>query len=417
MLDSLIGEASAGQSGVLVLRGEAGVGKTALLDYAAETVADARIARVTGYQSEMELAFAGLQALCVPMVDELDRIPPPQREALATAFGLAAGTPPDRFLVGLAVLSLLAAVSEERPLLCLVDDAQWLDKASAATLEFVARRLLAEQIVMVFAVRDDGDARLSGLPELWITGLSDVDARAVLMEGLHSPLDPAIVDRLVADTHGNPLALLELPRTMSSVELSGGLALPSPASVANRIESGFARRIADLPSPAQRLLVVAAAEPVGDPLVLWRAAGTIGISADAAAPAIDLGLIEISSRVVFRHPLARSAAYRRASTTERREAHRALAEATDPDDHPERRAWHRALAVVGPDEEVAAELERSAGRAQARGGLVAAAALLERSASLMATPCPCTRAWAITASMTGSASSSSPRQPASRAAV
>jgi len=246
--------------------------------------------------------------------------------------------------------------------------------------------LLAEQIVMVFAVRDDGDARLSGLPELWITGLSDVDARAVLMEGLHSPLDPAIVDRLVADTHGNPLALLELPRTMSSVELSGGLALPSPASVANRIESGFARRIADLPSPAQRLLVVAAAEPVGDPLVLWRAAGTIGISADAAAPAIDLGLIEISSRVVFRHPLARSAAYRRASTTERREAHRALAEATDPDDHPERRAWHRALAVVGPDEEVAAELERSAGRAQARGGLVAAAALLERSASLTLDP-------------------------------
>ncbi len=377
----------AGRSRVLVLRGEAGIGKSALLDHAARTASGFRIARVGGDESEVELAFAGLHLLCAPMLDHLGRIPAPQRDALATAFGQSTGDPPDRFLVGLAVLSLLAEVGEEEPLLCLVDDAQWLDQASAMTLAFVARRLLAERVGMVFATRNDGDGPgLGGLPELVVPGLHDGDARAVLGAGLHGPLDPAVIDRIVAETHGNPLALLELPRMMTPAELAGGYGLPGPGSVSSRIENGFSRRITALPQPSQRLLLLAAAEPVGDPLVVWRAAEHLGIGADAASPAIADGLVEFGGRVVFRHPLVRSAAYRRATAAERQEAHRALAEATDATLDPDRRAWHRASAMVGPDEETAGELEQAAARARGRGGLAGAAAFLMRSVALTTDP-------------------------------
>jgi DNA-binding CsgD family transcriptional regulator/tetratricopeptide (TPR) repeat protein len=386
-LDDLVASVRAGHSRVVVLRGEPGVGKSALLEYAAESAAGCRIARVAGDESEMELAFAGLHLVCAPLLDRLDRIPPPQREALATAFGLSAGDPPDRFLVGLAVLSLLAEVAEERPLICLIDDAHWLDRASTLALAFVARRLLAERVGMVFAMREGADAPgLGGLPDLPVRGLGDTDSHGLLRAGLHAPLDPAVMDRIVADTHGNPLALLELPRAMTPAELAGGFGLPGTISVANRLEAGFLRRIALLPAPTQRLLLLAAAEPVGDPLVVWRAAGSLGMATDVAEPAIDEGLVQLGGRVVFRHPLVRSAAYRRATAGERREVHRALAEATDADADPDRRAWHRAQAAPGPDEEVAAELEGAASRARRRGGLAAAAAFLERSVALTIDP-------------------------------
>ena len=272
-LEDLIARVRAGESGVLVLRGEAGIGKSSLLEYTAGCASGCRVARVGGDESEMELAFAGLHMFCAPLLEHLDRIPVPQSDALAVAFGLTAGDPPDRFFVGLAVLSLLAEVAEEQPLICLVDDAQWLDRASAVTLAFVARRLLAERVGMVFAVRAGLEAPgLGGLPELTIHGLHDRDARAVLASGLPAPLDPAVVDRIVAETHGNPLALLELPRAMTLAEMAGGFGLLSATPVSNRIEAGFTRRITTLPAATQRLLVVAAAEPVGDPLVVWAAA-------------------------------------------------------------------------------------------------------------------------------------------------
>jgi DNA-binding CsgD family transcriptional regulator len=385
-LEELVRHVAAGESRVLVLRGEAGLGKTALLDWVAECATGCRVARVGGHESEMELAFAGLHQLCAPMVDHLDRVPAPQRTALATAFGMSAGDPPDRFLVGLAVLSLMAEVAEEQPLFCLVDDVQWLDHASAVTLAFVARRLLAEPVGMVFATRDGGGRGLEGLPELRISGLRDVDARAVLTSGLHAPLDPAVVDRIVAETDGNPLALLELPQAMTPAELAGGFGLPSTMSVAGRIEAGFVRRIADLPGATQRMLLVAATEQVGDPMLVRRAAERLGIPADAAGPAIAADLVQVGGRLLFRHPLVRSAVYRSAGTADRQQVHRALAETIDGEVDPDRRAWHRALATPGPDEDVASELERSAGRAQARGGLAAAAAFLERSAALTLDP-------------------------------
>jgi DNA-binding CsgD family transcriptional regulator len=388
-LDALVASVAAGQSRVLVLRGEAGIGKSALLGYAtaAATASGCRVARAAGDESEMELAFAGVQMLCAPMLDRLGRIPEPQRNALGTAFGLTAGDPPDRFLVGLAVLSLLAEVAEEQPLLCLIDDAQWLDRTSAATLSFVARRLLAEPVGLVFAARDGVELPpLAGLTELAIDGLGAADSRAVLEASLRAPLDRAVIDRVVAETDGNPLALLELPRALTPAEMAGGASLLGGLTVSGRVEAGFIRRIAELPAPTQRFLVVAAAEPIGEPTTVWRAADRLGIPADAAGPASADGLLQIGARVLFRHPLVRSAAYRRATLAERREAHRALAEATDPGLDPDRRAWHRALASPGPDEGVAAELERSAGRAQARGGLAAAAAMLERAADLTLDP-------------------------------
>ena len=335
----------------------------------------------------MELAYSSLHQLCAPILDSLDSLPAPQRDALATVFALRAGPAPDRFFVGLATLSLLAAVSEQQPLVCLVDDAQWLDQASAQILAFVARRLHAERIALVAAARTgSGDHVLPGLPELPIGGLDDRDARSLLLDNVHGPLDAAVCDQIVKESHGNPLALLELPRTWNSADLAGGFGLVGPAALSGRIEESFLRRLDALPAETRAVLLVAAAEPVGDPLVLWRATERLGIEASAVAAGETDGLLEIAAQVRFRHPLVRSAAYRSASPEERRAAHRALAEATDREVDPDRRAWHRAMAAAGPDEDIALELERSAGRAQARGGLAAAAAFLQRAVGLTVEP-------------------------------
>jgi DNA-binding CsgD family transcriptional regulator/tetratricopeptide (TPR) repeat protein len=390
MLDRLMAEALAGRSQVLVLRGEAGVGKTALLTELAQRAHGCRVVRATGAESEMELAFAGLHQLCAPMLDGLEGLPGPQRDALATAFGLSAGHPPDRFLVGLAALSLLSDAAERQPLLCLVDDVQWLDRVSAQTLAFVARRLLAERVAMVFAVREgDGNQELAGLPAFVVEGLRDRHARELLDSAIPGRMDERVRDRIVAETRGNPLALLELPRALTAEQLAGGFALPNALPLAGRMEQSFLRRVRSLPARTQRLLLIAAAEPVDDVPLLLRAAERLGIGPEAAAPAEAAGLFELGARVLFRHPLVRSAAYRAAGSEERQDVHRALAEATDPSVDPDHRAWHRAHAAVGLDEAVASELERSADRAQGRGGAAAAAAFLEKAAAL--TPDPARR--------------------------
>ena len=386
-LEQLLTAVRAGQSAALVLRGEPGIGKTALLEYAAERVEGCRVLRAVGVESEMELPFAALHQLCAPLLDGLERLPPPQRDALGTAFGLSSGARPDRFLVGLAVLSLLSDAAEGQPLICLVDDAQWLDRSSAQVLSFVARRLQAESVLLLFAERDEDELdELAGLPELRLQGLSDADARELLASANIGPLDERVRDRIIAEARGNPLALLELPRGLSPASLAGGFALPDELPLPSRIEASFHRRVEQLPTETQRLLLVAAAEPIGDPTLLWRAAAELGIPIEAAAPAEADDLIEVGARVNFRHPLLRSAIYRAATPEERRGAHGALAAATDPEVDPDRRAWHRAHAALAPDEDVAAELELSAGRAQARGGLAAAAAFLERAAELTPEP-------------------------------
>src|SRR5215472_12245079 len=385
-LAQLLEGVRAGQSGVLVVRGESGVGKTALLDYAIESAANLRIAPVAGVESEMELAYAGLHQLCAPMLDRLERLPGPQRDALGVAFGLRAGEAPDRFLVGLAALSLLSEVAEKQPLLCVIDDAQWLDRASVQALGFVARRLLAEPVALVVATREPIE-QFTRLPELLVEGLRDGDARELLGSVVKGPLDEQVRDRIVAETRGNPLALLELPHGLPSTELAPGFSfLVDMPGLPGRIEDTFRLRLEALPAVTQRLLLVAAAEPAGEPLLVWRAAGLLGIGLEAAAAAEADGLLRIGERVTFRHPLVRSAVYRAASPQERRSAHRALAEATNPESDPDRRAWHRAQAALGPDEDVAGELERSAGRAQARGGPAAAASFLERAAALTPDP-------------------------------
>jgi len=386
-LDGLIANVRAGRSRALVVRGEPGIGKTVLLDYAAETAQDFQVARAEGAESEMELPFAGLHQLCGRMLGRLDRLPGPQRDALGVAFGLRAGSPPDRFLVGLAVLGLLAEVAADQPLLCLVDDAQWLDQASAQALAFAARRLDAESVALLFGTRDPaGEGGLAGLPGLVLDGLPDADARALLASVLPGLRDERVLDRIIAESGGNPLALLELPRGVTAAELAGGFGVADPLPVTGMIEQSFLRRITPLPEVTRFLLLLAAAEPVGDPALLWRAAGSLGISADAASPAEADGLLTVAARVTFRHPLVRSAVYQAAPAAGRRRAHRALAEATDPGIDPDRRAWHRAQAATGADEDIAAELERSASRAQARGGLAAAAAFLERAAALTLKP-------------------------------
>ncbi len=384
MLDRLLAAVQAGESRALVVRGEAGVGKTALLDYLARRAARCRVVRVAGVQSEMELAFAGLHWLCAPVLNHLDRLPEPQRDALRTSFGISAGPPPDRFLVGLAVLGLLSEAGAEQPLICLVDDAPWLDRASAQVLGFVARRLAAEAVGLLFGARVPGE-ELAGLPELPVPGLGKEDARALLDSVLTGPLDTRVRDQVVAETRGNPLALLELPRGLSAAELAG-FGPPEPARLPGRIEESFRRQLEALPAQTRRLVQLAAADPTGDPALVWRAAGRLGLSPQAAVPAASAGLVEFGARVVFSHPLVRSAAYRSASLPERQIVHRTLAEATDPASDGDRRAWHRAQAVDGPDDDVAAELERSASAAQARGGLAAAAAFLERSALLTVDP-------------------------------
>ena len=364
-----------------MVHGEPGVGKTALLDYLVEQSSGCSVARAAGVQSDMELAFAGLHQLLAPMLDRLDGLPAPQRDALRTTFGVSSGPAPDRFLLGLAVLSLLSAEADRQPLICVVDDEQWLDRASAQVLAFVARRLEAESVGLVFAARTPSD-ELAGLPELVVQALSEADAQSLLDSVLTAPLDPRVRDQIVSETRGVPLAILGLIEELTPAELAGGFGLPAGMPVSTGIEDIFRRRIDALPDQTRRLLLLAAADPLGDPLLVWRAAERLGIPTQAATPAAQAGLLEFGVRVRFRHPLVRSAAYRSATVQDRHDTHRALADATDPQADPDRRAWHRAQAAPGPDEDVADELERSADRAQARGGLAAAAAFLERSAEL-----------------------------------
>jgi DNA-binding CsgD family transcriptional regulator/tetratricopeptide (TPR) repeat protein len=384
-VEGLLEGARGGRSGVLVIGGEAGVGKTALLEFATQSALGLTIVRVAGVESEMELAFAGLHQFCAPMLDRLERLPKPQRDALETTFGLGQGGAPDRFIVGLAVLSLLSEVAVERPVLCVVDDAQWLDQASAQAFAFVARRLLAEPVVMLFAAREPSD-ELTGLPQLIVEGLRGADARELLASVISGPLDERVVDQIIAEARGNPLALLELPRALSPGQMAGGFGLLSALPIEVRLQETFRNRLEALPDDTGRLLLLAAAEPTGDPDLLRRAAKRIAVDGGSLEPAESAGLIEVDVRVRFRHPLVRSAVYRSASPRERRGVHRALAEETDARADPDRRAWHLAEASAGPDEQVAAELERAAARAQARGGLAAAAAFLERAAQLTLEP-------------------------------
>jgi DNA-binding CsgD family transcriptional regulator/predicted negative regulator of RcsB-dependent stress response len=380
-LDRLLESVRQGSPQALVLLGEPGVGKTALLDCLLEQSADFTVLRAVGIQSEMELPFAGLHQLIAPLVDRVERLPSAQQEALRSALGIGQGPAPERFLVAVAVLSLLSDAAEERPLLIVVDDEQWLDRASAQVFAFVARRIEADPVAVVFAARSRSD-ELSGLPELAVEGLARADAGALLDAALISPIDSRVRDQLITETGGNPLALLELARGWTPAELAGGFALPLGAPIADSIEMSFQRRIEALPEQTQFLLTLAAAEPTGEPLLVWRAADQLGIPAEAATAAAEGQLLEIGARVRFRHPLVRSAAYRTASLEERQRVHRALADATDREVDPDRRAWHLAQAAPGPDDSVAAELERSASRAQSRGGLAAAAAFLQRSAEL-----------------------------------
>ncbi|WP_214408017.1 AAA family ATPase, partial [Pseudonocardia lacus] len=363
LLDGVIEDIRRGESRSLVLRGEAGIGKTALLEHLAASASDLTVVRAVGVESEMELAFASLHQLCAPLLDRLDQLPVPQRDALRIVFGVASGPAPERFLVALAVLSLVSEVAEQRPLLCVVDDAQWLDRTSALTLAFVARRLLAEPVGLVFAAREPGE-ELRRLPDLEVRGLRDDDARALLDSTVRFTLDRPVRERILAEARGNPLALLELPRGLTSTQLAGGFGMPDARDLPNRIERSYIRRLRALPDDARRLLLVAAAEPVGDPLLLQRACERLGI-AISAVDATD-GLLAFDERVTFCHPLARSAVYRSAGGAERRAAHVALAAVTSRIADPDRRAWHLACAAAaGPDEEVARELELSAGRAQA----------------------------------------------------
>ena len=385
LLDDLVSAVRRGESRSLVLRGEAGIGKTALLEHLIASASDLTVVRAVGVESEMELAYASLHQLCAPLLDRLDKLPGPQRQAVEIVFGLSAGAAPDRFLVGLAVLSLFAAVAEQRPLLCVVDDAQWLDQTSALTLAFVARRLLAEPVGIVFAAREPGDD-LRHVPELEVHGVRNGDARALLSSAVRFKLDERVRDRIIAETRGNPLALLELPRGLTPTQLAGGFGLVGPQALTGRIEESFVRRLDALADDTRRLLLVAAAEPIGDPLLLWRASERLWIRPEAAEAAEADGLLAIGERVTFRHPLVRSAVYRSAPAKDRRTVHLALAEATDREADPDRRAWHLAAAAAGPDEQVALELERSAGRAQARGGLAAAAAFLQRAVALTKDP-------------------------------
>jgi DNA-binding CsgD family transcriptional regulator len=382
-LGRLLSGIRSGRSGVLVLRGEAGIGKTALLDHLVDRASGCMVARAAGVQADMELPFAGLQQLFGSMLGSLEPLPDPQRDAVEVAFGVRSGPAPDRFEVGLAMLGLLAEVAEQQPLVCVVDDAQWLDQASARTLAFVARRLMAESVALVFAVREPSqEETFDGLPELILGGLNDEDARGVLGVAIAGRVDERVVERILAETRGNPLALLELPRGLSAAELAGGFGVSSTQPLSARLEQSFLGRVRSMPDRTQRFLLLAAAEPAGDPALLIRAAQLVGLTVEAAVPAEAVGLIELAEQVRFHHPLVRSAIYRAAPLADRQAAHRALALATDAQADPDRRAWHRAQAALGPDEDLAAELECSADRARARGGLAAAAAFLDRAAQL-----------------------------------
>jgi AAA ATPase domain len=395
VLRQLIANVRSGHSAVLVVRGEAGIGKTALLQYLVEQASGFRVVRAVGIESEMELPFAALHQLCVPMLGRLGSLAEPQRRALSVAFGLDAGDRPDRFLVALAALSLMAETSEERPLLCVADDAQWLDQASAQVLGFVGRRLLAEPVALVFAAWVPASGvtapdHLAGLPELRLGGLDHQAARTLLATVTSGPLDESVRRRILEETHGNPLALLELCGGLAAADLAGGFALPDAGDLPERIEGQYVERLRRLPGETQRLVLLAAADPVGDLALILRAGQVLGLDLSAIRPAVEADLLDIGANVRFRHPLVRSAVYRAAALDDRRAVHDALAAATDPQVDPDRRAWHRAQATAGPDEAVAKELINSAGRALRRGGEAAAATFWEQAVAL--TPDPKERA-------------------------
>jgi DNA-binding CsgD family transcriptional regulator len=392
-LDQLASDVHGGASRALILNGDPGVGKSALLGYLTRQVAGWRVLTAAGVESEMDLPYSGLQQLCAPLLDELDELPGPQRDALATVFGVGSAPAPDRFMIGLGTLTLLAQAAERDPLACVVDDAQWLDQASAQIIAFVARRLLAERIALVCAARTgSGDGVLAGLPVMVVDGLDDRHARPLLLDNLHGPLDAAVIEQVIAESRGNPLALLELPRTWRETDLAGGFSLPGDSQpLAGKIERSYVRRLQELPAGTQMLTLVAAADPVGDARLIHRAAGALGLTMAAAAPAVETGILRIDGRVAFAHPLARSSVYGAATTADRRHAHQVLADVTDAETDPDRRAWHRARATGAPDEAVAAELERCADRAAARAGLAAAAAFLARATELTPDPSDATR--------------------------
>jgi DNA-binding CsgD family transcriptional regulator len=381
-LDALLDGVRAGISGALVLRGEPGIGKSSLLDYAVERGADLQIVRTVAVESEKTLGFAAVHQLLVPLLPVMDRLPEPQRQAIGVAFGLVSGPPANPFLLGLAVLTLLSDAAEVRPVLCVLDDAQWLDEESADALSFVARRLLADRVGMLFAVREttEPDVRLHALPGLRIAGLPAPDAYGLLQASISRPIDAAVGERIVADTGGNPLAVVEAARELTPEQLDGRAPLPEPLPVGHRIEGLFVRRVRHLPPDTQALLLLAAADQPGRGARLWQTAAALAIPESAAVPAEAAGLVAFWPEVRFFHPLVRSAIYYAATPGQRRRAHRVLAAACDLD--PDGRAWHLAAAAAGPDERVAAEQEAAAERAGNRGGYAAAAALLERAALL-----------------------------------
>jgi DNA-binding CsgD family transcriptional regulator len=384
-LDRLAEDVRAGESRTLVIYGEPGLGKTALLEYLAGRVPDGQVLRGAGAQSESELAFGTLHQLCQPVLSRAEALPAPQRAALRITLGLSQGPPPDRFLVGLAFLGLLSRAAADRPLMCLVDDAQWVDRASAQLFMFVARRLAAGPVGLVFAARDL-DADLIRLPALKLDSLREADARTLLESVPTGPLDTRIRDQILAEAGGNPRVLLELAGGLSPAELAGGFGFSGAMRPwrhdAEPVKESFRYQSRDLPAESRRLVLLAACEPTGDPVVIWRAAGRSGIGTAAAGPVVEAGLLEFGARVWFRHPRLRSAAYWSASAQDRRKAHHALAEATDPLLHPAGRAWHRGQSAAGPDEDIAGELERSATDARSRGELAVAAAFLQRAAQL-----------------------------------
>ena len=385
MLDALVADIHRGESRSLVLWGGPGIGKTALLDYVVESASRLTVVRAAGVESDMALDYAGLHQLCAPLLDRLGRLPGPQRNALEVVFGTSAGPPPGRFLVGLGVLSLLSAAAERRPALWVVDDAHWLDRATVLTLAFVARHLPSKPVGIVFATRAPGE-ELRRVPDLEVPGLRDGDARALLACAARVMLDARVRDRVIAEARGNPRALVELPRGLTVTQPAGGFGLLTAPRGQGRIDAGFLRRFASLPTDARLLLVAAAAEPVGDPLLLWRAADRLGVGPAALEAAQAHDLLTIGDRVTFRDPMVRSAVYREAAVSEQRAVHLALAESTDPELDPDRRAWHLAAAAASPDEAVARELEAWAGRARSRGGFPAAAAFLQRALALTGDP-------------------------------
>jgi DNA-binding CsgD family transcriptional regulator len=385
VLERLLNTVREGHGAVLMVDGESGVGKTALLQYAFGAAQDFRVVRTAGVEGEMELDYAALQRLCSPLLEYSDRLPDPQRDALDVAFGRSAGQAPSAFFVGLAVLGLLSEAAVEQPLLCVVDDAQWLDGASMRALALIARRLLAERVALIFATRSVSNG-LARFPQLRVGPLGRRDARALLESVLPARLDESVLEQIVAETGGSPLALLELPRGLSPAQLAGGFGLTAALPLSAGIEESFRRRLERLPRDARRLLLLAAADPLGDPALLWRAAQELDVGETAANVVESAGLLTLNGAATFRHPLVRSAVYGSAEPSERREVHRALANATDPQLDPDRRAWHRAQAASVPDEDVAADLERSAAQAQARGGYAAAAAFLERAVELSPEP-------------------------------